>query len=79
MLEGEPGEGVTAAQFELDGDVVAMMFDGADADANGGRDCAAGKALGDHFQDAALGGRELFQRGFFRRERDAASAAPDKK
>src|SRR5262249_10642118 len=79
MLDGELDQGVAAAQVEFGGDVVAMMFDGADADAHGGRDCAAGMAFGDQLHDAALGGRELFQGGVFRDERGGASAPPDEK
>jgi len=34
MLDGELDQGVAAAQVEFGGDVVAVMFDGADADAH---------------------------------------------
>ena len=77
MLDGELDQGVAAVQVEFGGDVVAVMFDGADADAQCSRDGAARLALSDQLQDAAFGGRELFERGFFRGERGGASAAPD--
>src|SRR5262245_11044422 len=58
VLEGELGERVAAAQRELDRDIVAMMLDGPHADRELTRDLAAGQAVGDQLQDAALRGRQ---------------------
>jgi hypothetical protein len=61
MLDGEFDQRVAAAQSEFGRDVVAVMFDGADPDAQGRRDLTAGLALSDQFQDAAFGGCQLFE------------------
>ena len=79
MLEGELGEGVAAAQFELDRDVVPMVLDGAHADAQLPRDLTARQAVGDQPQNAALRGSELFERGLLFRQPRRARAAPDEK
>src|SRR5262245_1810302 len=77
MLEGELDQRVAAVQFEFSGDVVAMMFNGADTDAQFSGDAAAGLAFGDQFQDAAFGGRELVERGFRGGKQGGAGTAPD--
>jgi len=63
MREGELGEGVAAAQFELDRDIVAMVLDRPHADAQLLRDFTAGQAVGDEPEHAALRGRQLVERG----------------
>ena len=79
MLEGELGEGVAAAQFELDRDVVAMVLDGAHTDAQLPRDLAARQAVGDEPQNAPLRGRELLECGLLFRQTRRARAAPNEK
>ena len=75
MPDGEPGEGVAAAQFELDRDVVAMMLNGTDADAKLRGDLAARQAVGDELQNAPLRRSELVERGFLFRQTRRARAA----
>ncbi len=77
MLKGEFDQRMAAVEFEFGRDVVAVMFDGADSDAQFGGDGTAGLAFGDQFQHAAFGGRELFERGFGGGKRGGAGAAPD--
>src|SRR5918997_5595491 len=77
MLKGELDQRMAAMQFEFGRDVVAVMFDGANADAQFSRDGTARLAFGDQFQNAAFGGCELFERGFRGSERGGAVAAPD--
>ncbi len=59
MLHRELEQRVAAAQFQLEGDVVAVMLDRADADVQQRRDLAAGLPFGNQLQDATFGGREL--------------------
>ena len=68
---------MAAVQFEFGRDVVAVMFDGADTDAQFSRDGAARLAVSDQFQNPAFGGRELLERGRRGGERGGAGAAPD--
>ena len=56
MLEGELHQRMAAVQFEFGGDVVPVMLDGADSDAQFSRDCTARLAFSDQLQDAAFGG-----------------------
>jgi len=57
MLDREFDKRVAAAQAEFCGDVVAVVFDGADADAQSRPNFATRLSLGDQFEHAAFGGR----------------------
>ena len=78
MVEGEFEERMCAAQFELGGDVGAMVFDGAGADEEFGGDFAAGFVLGDELVDASFGDREILQRRLFLDECVDAARAVEK-
>lgn len=79
MLHRELEQRVAATQFQLEGDVVAVMFDGADTDVEQRRDLAAGLPFGNQLQDAALGRRELREGRLLLRQRRGAPASPDEK
>ena len=71
MLDGELEERVAPAQFQVEGDVVAVVFDGPDADVERAGDLTAGSTLRDQLQDAPLGMSELCQCRFPLRLRGA--------
>lgn len=55
MLDRELEERVAPAQFQFEGDVVAVVFDGADADVERAGDLTAGSTLREQLQDPPLG------------------------
>jgi hypothetical protein len=79
VLEGELDEGVAPAQFELDRDVVAMVLDGTQTDAELPRDLAARQAVGHESQNAPLRRGELLERRFLRHQTRRARVAADEK
>ena len=66
MLDGEFDECMAAVQIEFHCDVVAVMFDGANADAKRCRDFPARLTVCYQFQDPAFGPSKLFERGNLR-------------
>ena len=63
VLDGEFDQRVAATQIEFLADVGAMVFDGADADAQIIGDLFAGFVLGQQGQHAAFGSGQILQAG----------------